>query len=280
MGGFYSFNYQRTINFNSRWGLNAGVGFSPQSTWGFVNKDFMPSFPVHLNVFHALNRKHLFYLGMAYSGSVYQSFFTSWLQAQIGYKYFFSKQRFFMGLSFCPAIYDTFHYTFIPWGGIQFGYNFKNVKTKRKPTEGGRHWNNISAMAGIILFNVKLQYERSWGTKNSFGAELSYYPDFTGYKLELFARRYAKKHGNTEGFFTQAKIGAGYMFSEQPGYTFGGGIAGGYKWLIGNHLTIESLLGLHYYSPPRLPENMSYNPGWNNTIGFPVDFQLKLGWQY
>jgi hypothetical protein len=44
---------------------------------------------------------------------------------QIGYKYIFKQSHFYIGTAFTPLLWDTRDFELQPWGGIQFGYNFK-----------------------------------------------------------------------------------------------------------------------------------------------------------
>ena len=62
----------------------------------------------------------------------------------------------------------------------------------------------------------------------------------------------------------------------------------GYKFLIGDHFTIEPLLGFRLLSPPVYNYDESYYDaldiaegiGWYLTTGFPLDYQLKFGYQF
>jgi hypothetical protein len=157
-----------------------------------------------------------------------------------------------------------------------------------------------------------LQYEQSFGTNHRFstGGEFTYYMvNWSGPKIESFVRVYGKDNGAEEGFFGQLKLGYGNLASldlfdgstNKRWSTVGGGIAGGYKFLIGEHFIIEQVFGFQVYTPPYQVKstNSSSDPysdpfddyedgletavegiGWYLTSGFPIDFQLKLGWQF
>jgi hypothetical protein len=160
---------------------------------------------------------------------------------------------------------------------------------------------NLSGTVGLLNFKVRIQYELPIGEKYSTGANLNYYfVNWTGPLIEPFFRVYAKKHGNYEGWFLQGKLGYGNLksldeyFEFDPNYTskrwstFGGGVAIGNKFFITDKLTIEPLMGLRLYSPQNFnkKEYDIYDDyvwedlSWGLTTGFPLDLQIKIGYQF
>lgn len=159
----------------------------------------------------------------------------------------------------------------------------------------------ISSTFGILNPKLRIQYEKPINNRSSIGANLNYYfVNWKGPKLDLFARIYSKKDGNEEGNFLQAKIGYGnlstldfnedYMLNSRWS-TVGIGLAGGKKFLLGDNFIIESIFGFHIYSSPTIDYISGYDEldyavelgediGWFLTTGFPVDFQLKFGYQF
>ncbi len=307
VGGFYSFNYQRNISLNEHWGINAGIGFS---LWDASIVDFkgMPIMPFQLRTFYKINNKNSINFGVGcavmnwnfQSSSLYK--YDKYAQAQFGYQYNFSRDKFFLGVSFTPFIYDSDHYEFFPFGALRFGYNFNKLEHKAIVTKGEENsLQTFSGIIGPINPKIRMQYEKAHSVNTSLGIQLTAFIsryDFPGIKAEVFSRRYAKESGTKEGVFLQGKVGVGYFSSqlyapyiidnkekEFLGFIVGGGIASGYKWMIGNHLILESILGLHYYTPPMITQksntNIEYrNEKWYTTTGMPIDFQFKIGWQY
>ncbi len=166
---------------------------------------------------------------------------------------------------------------------------------------------NLSGTVGLLNSKVRIQYELPVGSKFSTGLNLNYYFDkFSGPLVEPFFRLYGKTKGNTEGWFLQAKLGYGNLKTEIEDLnnnkrfsTYGGGIAVGNKFFVSNKITIEPLVGFRIYTPPPAIEDISvdndpygYNQLGNNlvdaangiswvaTTGFPLDFQLKVGYQF
>jgi hypothetical protein len=159
----------------------------------------------------------------------------------------------------------------------------------------------ISTTFGIVNPKLRIQYEKPINYRSTFGANINYYfVNWKGPKIDLFARLYSKKDGNEEGNFLQAKLGYGnlstldfnedYMLNSRWS-TFGIGLAGGKKFILGDNFIIESLLGFHIYSSPSIDYISGYDEvdyaielgediGWFLTTGFPVDFQLKFGYQF
>jgi hypothetical protein len=165
-------------------------------------------------------------------------------------------------------------------------------------SQGFNH--NVSIGAGILNAKVRVQYEKSFRDRASFGANLNYYfANWKGPVLEPFARIYGKKDGNAEGFFGEAKLVAGnlstlnfdensYAISNKRWSTFGFGVDFGYKFLIKDHFTIEPLFGFRLISPPIYKYNDGYDQtmvfaegaAWYLTTGFPLNFNLKFGYQF
>ena len=158
---------------------------------------------------------------------------------------------------------------------------------------------NFSGTVGLINFKVRVQYEIPIGEKYSTGANLNYYfINWTGPLIEPFFRIYSKKHGNYEGWFLQGKVGYGNLksldeyFELDPSYktkrwsSVGGGVAVGNKFFINDKLTIEPLMGLRIYSGPNFNDedydwsSLGEDIGWGLTTGFPLDLQIKIGYQF
>jgi len=179
----------------------------------------------------------------------------------------------------------------------------------------------VSGSFGILNPKLRLQYEKGMGEKASIGVAMHYYMvNWTGPKFEVFGRLYGKKNGNKEGYFFQGKIGYGnlksllyetysqdltayqnfYKSPKKRFSTIGFGIATGRKFLITDHFVIESLLGVHIWTPPsgELEKTDAYNNadpydqdaadalslgediGWYLTTGLPLDFQIKFGYTF
>lgn len=185
----------------------------------------------------------------------------------------------------------------------------------------GQKMQVASGSFGILNPKLRLQYEKGIGEKSSVGVAMHYYMvNWTGPKFEVFGRLYSKKHGNTEGFFLQGKVGYGnlksvlyetynndlgiyqsyYKSPKKRFSTIGFGVATGYKFLITDHFVIESNIGVHIWTPPssNLEKTDAYNNadpleqsaadaaslgediGWYLTTGLPLDFQIKFGYNF
>ena len=149
-----------------------------------------------------------------------------------------------------------------------------------------------SATFGIINPKLRIQYEKGFDSRFSAGGEFTwYFVNWTGPKFEAFGRIYGGDDA-TKGFFFQGKLGYGNLstledFSTETKRwsTFGGGIAGGYKFLIGEHFIIDQVFGLQIYTPPTQNNsddlgNALEGAGWFLTSGLPLDFQVKVGYQF
>ncbi|MEE4178785.1 MAG: DUF3575 domain-containing protein [Bacteroides sp.] len=147
---------------------------------------------------------------------------------------------------------------------------------------------HVSGTLGIINTKVRVQYELPLKDRASFGINMNYYlQNWKGPVFEPFIRIYRKKEGNTEGVFAQAKMIYGNLLGNynssagdledirSPIYGFG--LNAGYKFLFGKHFTVEPLLGLRLLSAP---SNLGDETDWYLSTGFPLDFQLKFGFQF
>lgn len=156
---------------------------------------------------------------------------------------------------------------------------------------------NISGTIGFLNPKIRVQYEIPIGLKQSYGLNLNYYlANWSGPILEFFYRRYDIRKSNEKGWFKQVKIGYGnletlpYMNSSNKRWsTFGGGFNWGYKHLSNNGFTIEPIFGVRFYTPPnkessnnneQLSSEELENFSWFLTTGFPIDFQVKVGYQF
>jgi len=161
----------------------------------------------------------------------------------------------------------------------------------------------ISGIYSAANPKIRLQFEALIENQFSGGVNLSYYfVNWKGPIIEPFARIYGKKNGNVKGFFGQFKMIYGNLSTWQDLYnkgyirnkrfsTFGVGTGVGYKFLIGKEFAIEPLLGVRFLTPPQNKwasgnaEQEALNIlgegiAWYLTTGFPVDFQLKFGYQF
>lgn len=153
-------------------------------------------------------------------------------------------------------------------------------------------------------FNPKLtaQVELPIRQRSSYGIALNYYfVNWTGPMVEPLLRFYGRRHGNAEGSFFQLKMIYGNLstldFKEYNGAlknerwnTFGCGLAYGYKFKASEHFTIEPLGGFRFLTPPYyryypyIDESIyaSITEGviWYVSSGFPLDVQVKLGYQF
>ena len=160
---------------------------------------------------------------------------------------------------------------------------------------------HASGTFGILNGKVRVQYEMPLKSRASYGMNMNYYlVNWTGPVFEPFIRIYGKKDGNAEGFFGQAKLIYGNLstldydlygaIENKRWSTYGFGINCGYKFLLGKHFTIEPLTGLRILSPPVYRyktgddedyyANIGEGIGWYLFTGFPLDFQLKFGFQF
>ncbi len=302
-GGYYSFGYERDVPLNNKLGLTVGYGFSPESFWGFdmIGKfAYMPGVQFQMNTYYKIHSHHNINCGINFTTInanewiVFKSYYNL-IFASLGYKYSFLKDRFYVGSNLYLNFYDANGLTLYPWAGLRFGYKFNKLgssKTAEKPTSGKMQ--NISATVGPINTKIRVQYEREHNEKTTYGAELTaYFLEFPGMKLEAFGRKYYKKHNCSTGLFLQAKAGIGYLSSGLSnseenaiwGVNIGVGVAGGYKILLGNHLTLETILGAHFYTPAAILAIPTYgmstrNEWWFSTTGLPLDYQFKFGWQF
>lgn len=90
-------------------------------------------------------------------------------------------------------------------------------------------------------------------------------------------------YGNLKSLNFEQDQNGDYLESNKRWFTVGGGIACGYKFLIGEHFTIESLVGARYYTAPQqadTPEAEGENIGWYVTTRLSLHSQLKFGYQF
>ncbi len=171
--------------------------------------------------------------------------------------------------------------------GLTYAQNFKG---------------HASGSFGILNPKVRAQYEIPLKSRASYGMNMNYYlVNWTGPIFEPFIRIYGKKDGNAEGFFSQAKLIYGNLstvdydlyegnLENKRWSTFGFGVNCGYKFLLGNHFTIEPLTGFRLLSPPVYRYKSGFDEdeyldiaegiGWYLLTGFPLDFQIKFGFQF
>ena len=175
--------------------------------------------------------------------------------------------------------------------------------------------NSLTAGVGLLNAKVRVQLEHGFADKMTTGANLSYYlVNWKGPRLEGFYRFYFSDD-NEKGAFFQAKAGVGFfsnVLDDLDGYvttfelggetydifekstftTIGGGIGFGYKYTASGGFVFETTLGYAIWSPPTnnyTDEYQAYSElGYAfETIGyylvgpgFPLDFQLKFGYNF
>ena len=159
---------------------------------------------------------------------------------------------------------------------------------------------HVAVTYGILNTKIRVQYEMPIKSRGRYGVNMNYYLiNWTGPVFEPFIRIYSKKDGNGEGFFGQAKVIYGNLstldlydgaLQNDRWSTFGFGLSAGHKFLLGKHFTIEYLSGFRILSPPtyiyntgtdeEYYANLGEDIGWYVTTGFPLDFQLKCGFQF
>lgn len=172
--------------------------------------------------------------------------------------------------------------------------------------------NSLTAGVGLLNAKVRVQLEHGFADKMTTGANLSYYlVNWKGPRLEGFYRLYFTDDSDIGAFF-QTKAGVGLfsnvldgelttfelggetydIFEKSTFTTVGGGIGFGYKYTANGGFVFETTLGYAFWSPPSdnyTDEYQAYSElGYAfETIGyylvgpgFPLDFQLKFGYNF
>jgi len=172
--------------------------------------------------------------------------------------------------------------------------------------------NSLTAGVGLLNAKVRVQLEHGFADKMTTGANLSYYlVNWKGPRLEGFYRLYFTDDSDIGAFF-QTKAGVGLfsnvldgelttfelggetydIFEKSTFTTVGGGIGFGYKYTANGGFVFETTLGYAFWSPPSdnyTDEYQDYSElGYAfETIGyylvgpgFPLDFQLKFGYNF
>lgn len=135
IAGHYSFNYSRTIPITNNIGLLVGIGFSPSLvplSNRYIDWEFSPRFPMRLMLYIG-HKRHYVDMGLGVTpytwyvddddfGSKIQEFSFAWFY-EIGYRYKFKNNNYFIGASFSPLIIDQ-GFEFYPWGSLKAGYIF------------------------------------------------------------------------------------------------------------------------------------------------------------
>lgn len=145
---------------------------------------------------------------------------------------------------------------------------------------------NLSGTWGPINSKFRVQSEFPIKKRGGFGINMNYYlKNWKGPIFEPFIRVY-KSDSNIEGTFFQAKILIGQLSKlEYTGHNetynlSGFGLSFGDKYLVYNNFIIEYLIGIRYLSNP----NFIWSTGdyliWYTSTGFPIDFNLKFGYQF
>lgn len=164
---------------------------------------------------------------------------------------------------------------------------------------------HISGTYGIVNPKVRVQYESPLTNQSGFGMNINYYfENWKGPVLEPFIRFYFSESGNAKGLFIQIKLMYGNLstldYETYKNYlinnrwsTYGIGLNVGFKVLAGKQFTIEPLTGFRFLTPPVYRFTAEANEefmqsylgvlediGWYLTTGMPIDFQLKIGYQF
>jgi len=154
---------------------------------------------------------------------------------------------------------------------------------------------HVSGTYGPVNQKIRLQCELPLDSQVSYGINMNYYfKAWKGPVVEPFIRLYRKKDGNAEGFYGQAKLiygnlslldSANYyssVIANSRWSTYGVGLGCGNKFLFAKHFTIEYLIGARILSPPPRGDDFYRfgQIGWYLSTGLPIDFQLKVGYQF
>ena len=133
VSGHLSVNYDRKILFNNKIGLNIGFGFSPGLIYiidKYINRPkYSPRFPIQIKVYYQF-KKHTFDFGSAitlyiWPATEYSPYSRNIsIFGQFGYKYSVFNDLCYIGIAFCPNIFDNNKFLFFPWGALRFGYKF------------------------------------------------------------------------------------------------------------------------------------------------------------
>lgn len=153
------------------------------------------------------------------------------------------------------------------------------------------------------LSQLKFQYERKLNDRFTIGLiQKTLFSDFSGMRFEPTLRYYFKKEA-PKGFYVQAKVGVGYHYyynfirnsdstttqtNRQYFWAYGGGLAGGYQFIIGSkkHFVIDLYLGLQVFqavlphSPIKDKEGMDKKEEYEFWEAFPLDFGLSIGYNW
>jgi hypothetical protein len=153
---------------------------------------------------------------------------------------------------------------------------------------------HVSGTYGRVNEKIRLQFELPIDSQVSYGINMNYYfINWKGPVVEPFIRVYRKKDGNAEGFYGQAKLIYGNLspldsvflggaIVNERWSTYGVGLGCGNKFLFAKHFTIEYLVGARILSPPPRGDDFYRfgQIGWYLSTGLPIDFQLKVGYQF
>ncbi|MBI4649058.1 MAG: hypothetical protein HY738_21330 [Bacteroidia bacterium] len=126
----FSLNYEHQFLFSDNIGLNIGIGYSPISFNEHQHRHlYSPRFPIQIKTYYQF-KKHTFDFGGAITPYIWhETEYSSYnsdiaLFGQIGYKYFVFNDLCYIGIAFCPNIFDNGKFLFFPWGALRFGYKF------------------------------------------------------------------------------------------------------------------------------------------------------------
>lgn len=171
---------------------------------------------------------------------------------------------------------------------------------------------NISGRLRIPTLSPELQVEVALKDRWTVGANAQHYhidgdagllSSYSGNKFEVFGRHYTNNEGkgNVSGWFRQVKLGYGNFnnprydfgrnYTNRRWNSFGCGIGGGHKLLLGKHFNMEFYGGLRYYSGPTFERSASFDASdihnehfhkmsWHIWTAFPVEFNFRIGYQF
>ena len=180
--------------------------------------------------------------------------------------------------------------------------------------------NSLTAGIGLLNPKLRVQFEHGFADMHSAGANLGYYfANWKGPRLEGFYRIYFGGD-NEKGMFMQASGGFGSfsyaleeittfdyynpstgqfttydLYEDGRWITAGGGIAFGGKMTTRSGFVFETTMGYQIWSPPPTNYSSYYDDYYGTSAaadaaetlgyylvgpGFPLQFQMKLGYNF
>lgn len=127
IAGHYSINYERSVSFDSKWGISHGVGFAPS----LIDPDLSPRVPIRMKIYRDIDFTTIelglgvtpyFWLYDKNGSGKKPADFGVGLIGYLGHKKLFHMDKLYWGTAFTPIFYDRI-WRFEPWVGVQFGFN-------------------------------------------------------------------------------------------------------------------------------------------------------------